>query len=657
VSNAANGNDITTDKTFLVFSDDDGSTDYTTPVTATDATSRMERIWRVQKSAGWNDAPSVTFRLDGGSESNYLLISSEEGFGTITRELRLSSAGTVTLSGADLANGAYFTFGRQQRQPGGVLAGLQVWVKADEGVTLAGSNATQWTDQAPVERVWPKASAAVSTWEKAAINFNPGIHLAGNNYFTVPKFTESWTAGEIFSVQFSNLPANSVTPSFPFEFGGNWQTGGNAFYHYSNGNHYTYFGTTTRPGFPLGGLNMALPHLLNNWSAPADWALRFDGKTIGSSAAYPVSFARGTGTNSAVGAGHNSIFNGRISEVILFDRKLTDTERLQVNSYLALKYGLTLTDGAGAPSDYLASDGTTRMWTAADNTGYGQRITGIGRDENGTLNQKQGRSQAPEANVSMAFGDSFAPSNPENTNTITNDLSFFTFSDNGEAPEYTVALSGLNEITVHMARVYKIDRTNWAGGNITLALEGGDNTTHLLVSSDDSFGAGDDTYTLDEDGQVTISSDLLEDGFYFTFGTELRGPGKVVRGMKLWLRADDGLANGSAWGNYSGANTDEVIQGNAALQPVFTDNSINFNPALDFDGANDFLRNAAIDAGTTNGTNSREIYVVAGNLLGSIGRSFWNYGYHQGRNSLQLINNTASQIYLRTNVHTNGAPE
>ncbi|HYH55711.1 MAG TPA: right-handed parallel beta-helix repeat-containing protein, partial [Anseongella sp.] len=337
VSNAANGNDITTDKTFLVFSDDDGSTTYTEAITGAQVSSRMGRIWRVQKSTGWDESQSLTLRLTDGTESNYLLISSDAAFGTIDRELGLNSAGEVTISGADLPDGAYFTFGRRQRQPGGVLAGLQVWVKADEGVErAAGGNAVSWADQSPVERIWGKANTNVLSWEDAAINFNPGVNFLGTTYFTLPQFTQDFTAGEVFSVQYSNLP-NSNTAHFPWEFGG---PNGNvaAVYNWGNGSIYSYFGRNARPGFSLQGLNMQLPHIMNSWSAPGDLAEGFDGKTYYTNAVNTPNFAS-TPLKNYIGAGHLSIFRGRISEVILFDRKLTDTERLQVNSYLALKYG------------------------------------------------------------------------------------------------------------------------------------------------------------------------------------------------------------------------------------------------------------------------------------------------------------------------------
>ncbi|MFC3197081.1 Calx-beta domain-containing protein, partial [Parapedobacter deserti] len=591
LSNAANANALTNDKSFLVFSDNGSTTNIFTTVSGTEVTHRMGRIWKVQKTASWDDSQQITLKLDGGNQDNYLLISTDAVFGTITQELKLDSRGLVTLSSADLANGAYFTFGKQQRFPGGVATDLQAWVKGDAGVTAVDGKATKWTDQA-VQREWPVANANTLTLVPNAINYNPAIHFAGNNYFTVPGFAHTFTQGEIFSVQFSTLATNSTVANFPFEFGGDPAGAAAQHYQYSNGYHYTHFGISSRPGYSLGGINMQRAHVLNNWSAPGNWGVSFDGKTIGSSTTLTVDFRRtttGNIANNAIGAGQASYFTGRISEVILYNRRLNDDERIRVNSYLALKYGLTLRSAAGALTDYIASDGSTQMWTASKNTGYGERITGVGRDDNGTLYQKQSRSQVDGAVVSITTGTAFYTSNADNPSTISNDLSFFAFSDNGRADAYTEAVTGLDNITVRSARIYKIDRTNWAKTMMRLALMDADNSTYLLLSADETFGAGDQVFQLDERGLVTLDSEELPDGAYFTFGTSQAAPAGVAAGLAVWARADTGIVGGNnvtQWKELgpSARVWPKINTAVAAWKPA----SFNFNPGIGFAGGTYF---------------------------------------------------------------------
>jgi gliding motility-associated-like protein len=587
LSNAANTTTLTNDKSFLLFSDNNGTTNTYTAVAGTNVTHRMGRVWKMQKTAVWDNTQEITLKLDGGSQENYLLISTSAGFTTLTRELKLSSDGRVTVSSADMADGVFFTFGKKQTFPGGVANNLEAWVKADAGTTVVGGNITKWADQA-LAREWPLANATAVGWEKNPINYNPTINFVGTNYFTVPRFTETYTAGEIFSVQTTILPSTSTTPSFPFEFGGDPSTLTAQYYVY-NGSHYTHFGIGTRPGFSLAGFNVNRAHILNNWSAPNSWALNFDGKTIGTRTDLTVNFKRGVGLNSAIGAGHASIFSGRLSEVVLYDRQLTASERAKVNSYLALKYGLTLRTAAGTLTDYIASNGSTKMWSASKNPGYGQRITGAGRDDNGTLLQKQSRSQLDGANVILGVGSNLAASNSENPSEITNDLSFFTLSDNDLPATYTQAVTGLDNVTMRMARTYKIDRTNWVDGPVIVGLMGGNNTNYLLVSSDETFEAGDNAYQLEPSGLVNINSDLLPDGAYFTFGKAQAAPAGVALGLESWVRADSGVTGGSTATQWKELSSSGRVwaAANTGVIP-WNSSTSNFNPSIGFNAINYF---------------------------------------------------------------------
>jgi hypothetical protein len=63
----------------------------------------------------------------------------------------------------------------------------------------------------------------------------------------------------------------------------------------------------------------------------------------------PNMYIGGTGTS------YSEYWNGDIAEVIVYGRKLTDTERTQVEDYLAKKYGMTLTRGAATTTDTTAT--------------------------------------------------------------------------------------------------------------------------------------------------------------------------------------------------------------------------------------------------------------------------------------------------------------
>jgi hypothetical protein len=351
---------------------------------------------------------------------------------------------------------------------------------------------------------------------------------------------------------------------------------------------YLHWGTNARRQFSYGAKNMAVPVILNLNTAANSWTASLDGRVMSGPAAYPTSFAQ-TGTNNAIGVGYGSYFNGPIGEVILYKRKLNATERAQVNSYMALKYGITLDQTA--PTNYVASDGTTTMWSAADNGAYKFNIAGIGRDDKGSLLQKQSRSINTTAGgnlVSIAVGNELAPTNLENIDTVTNDKSFLSWADNNAAITYATNVAG-EKSTLRMARVWKVDKTNWADRNITIKVHGSISNGYLLINnSDATFATLDQELPINADSTITINSDLLPDGAFFTFAKEIKGPGFVNSGVQFWLRADDGVSSPAEWNDYSG-NDNSAAQAAAASQPKLNTSSVNFNPGFTLDGSNDYM--------------------------------------------------------------------
>jgi len=87
-----------------------------------------------------------------------------------------------------------------------------------------------------------------------------------------------------------------------------------------------------------------------------------------------------------------SSFAGIIPELIAYKRSLASEERIKVTTYLAVKYGITLSD----PNPiYLSSSGKT-LWDGNRDESYYHHIAGIGRDDSTGLSQlKSTSSSAP----------------------------------------------------------------------------------------------------------------------------------------------------------------------------------------------------------------------------------------------------------------------
>ena len=145
-----------------------------------------------------------------------------------------------------------------------------------------------------------------------------------------------------------------------------------------------------------------------------------------------------------------------LAEVITYDSYLSEADHNKVETYLAVKYGITLTRGQSTTArDYTATNGSV-VWDAIASAGYSFNITGVGRDDNAGLLQKQSLSAHNNALVyiyNAATGGSFPASNAGNNATISSDLSYLLVGDNGLANTLTACAA--NGYLNRMPRTYK----------------------------------------------------------------------------------------------------------------------------------------------------------------------------------------------------------
>jgi hypothetical protein len=125
----------------------------------------------------------------------------------------------------------------------------------------------------------------------------------------------------------------------------------------------------------------------------------------------------------------NGSFGGRIAEVITYSNRKNDaTERRKIESYLAIKYGITLGVN-GSSLDYQDNNGTV-IWSVAGNSGFNFDIAGIGRDDASELNQKQSRSVNPSEVMTIGLTDITA-TNSANNGTFTANSDYLMWGSNG----------------------------------------------------------------------------------------------------------------------------------------------------------------------------------------------------------------------------------
>lgn len=103
-----------------------------------------------------------------------------------------------------------------------------------------------------------------------------------------------------------------------------------------------------------------------------------------------------------------------VAEFMFFSRSLSELERIRVESYLALKYGITL----GPSVDYLNSL-NTKFWKKQNNVKFNSKIFGIGSDPNSDL--------LLATSTSSHYPDHLILSTTENIQ----DYNYITIGDNG----------------------------------------------------------------------------------------------------------------------------------------------------------------------------------------------------------------------------------
>lgn len=161
-----------------------------------------------------------------------------------------------------------------------------------------------------------------------------------------------------------------------------------------------------------------------------------------------------------------------LMELIYYPRILNKSEKQKIESYLSLKYGISLLGEA----NYFDSD-NNKIWDYKDNSSYGKQITGIGRDDTSGLYQKQSGNSEKDG-LYIGYG-SIEPTNTLNKTNVP-DKEFLVWGSNGNSTSLkgNAKESGVKK----MKRTWKIQKS----GNTpdSLATEVRIDTKEMLIGVD-----------------------------------------------------------------------------------------------------------------------------------------------------------------------------
>ena len=387
--------------------------------------------------------------------------------------------------------------------PGNVSSNLVLWLKADGNVYNTGT--TQATNSQSIDKWDGAGSTTVDANQNTSgvgankakpifrkspalnINYNPVISFDGTQRFKLSSTTLSAGAANnaLFVVKattsgtiFVQETAGAVVPKFNSD--GSMTISKNA-------------GWTIVPG---GGDGGGIP-TLNSFSKNTSNVVKSyrDGSEFASltMSANPRSTLTGDNYIGERATCCNAPLVGNIAEIIGYNQTtLSGTSKNQIDSYLAVKYGIVLDNaGGGAAGDYRASNGTL-IWDASVNATYHTNVVGIGRDDNTELLQKQSHTFDDTTRVYLS---SLTSDNTGNAGSFSGNLQYLVLGDNAErlASLGSVEYPAGQGIYSRIEREWKITNTGFTNTfSIDITL---DNVGSVTVS--------DIRILIDDDGDFT----------------------------------------------------------------------------------------------------------------------------------------------------------
>lgn len=188
----------------------------------------------------------------------------------------------------------------------------------------------------------------------------------------------------------------------------------------------------------------------------ADWT----GAGVASSASTGGQLGLTVGMRKANPTSFTGPFQSFLSELIFFNTDLSFSDLVKVESYLGIKYGITL-DPMSASSGAYASSTTLPVWNASGIPSYHNDVIGIARDDVSALQQKQSHSYDDSVRLYLS---TLAVDNFSNTGSFTSNISYLMMGhNNGQLTETSAATSEMptgQSLLNRIEREWRVTNTN-----------------------------------------------------------------------------------------------------------------------------------------------------------------------------------------------------
>lgn len=393
--------------------------------------------------------------------------------------------------------------------PGGIYRDLQLWLKADAEVTASEGKITTWSDnsQAGID-LSQDISDRRPTLQNNALNHNSVVSFDGSNdtLIGIDTLPEGFATDDasIFIVSQSDRASQrstilAVTPDDTYQ---------RLLVHLPYKGK-TYFDRGNIHNRGRLSTSFDVPNTFQLWNFQTETGV---GQSIFRNGTYTATDTDTSESFKSLGKTLElsslispDAFEGDIAEVIIFNRALDLNDRNSVDSYLSIKYGLTLDQTT--PSNYITSDGSI-IWDAATAGDYQHDIAGITTDLGSGLRQVQSLSSNDDGMVTIG-----------NASDLQNGEALF-WSNNDGAID-------LNNNSDYLNRQWQVQETGEVGEvsiSFDLSQLGLDlpvESYAIQIDDDDSFNSSK-FHTIGrtiDDNTLTFTEVDLEHGDYFTLNT------------------------------------------------------------------------------------------------------------------------------------------
>jgi len=387
----------------------------------------------------------------------------------------------------------FFTFSSMAQSPGGQSGNLRMWLKANAGVSTS-----VWNDQTSNNNDFSQYTSSLRpSITNNIINFNPAYYFDGGDYFN-GKNRNYRRALVYFVIRGENWGnrsrlLNNNSYSLRYEQWNN--TGTLGFTRYSirdyNSGISSPFGQVSIISFEKSrnSSNVLIKKIVDGVSSTNNL------NTGSSNSRFPLNE-------------YGRYLQGYTAEVIFYDNTKNSTAENRIESYLAIKYGVTL------HSNYVHSGGTT-IWNRSGNSGYLNDVAGIGRDDTSGLNQGKSKSVNSSSRITIANG-----TNISSPASFTSNRSFLLWGHNdGSTNSFSQTYYG--QANSGIARKWKVNETG-SVGNVRLQIAKStlpSGVNRLLVSTNASFPNNASTQMVDliDSGSNWEATVNFSNNQYFTF--------------------------------------------------------------------------------------------------------------------------------------------